>query len=782
MDIKLLDKYLAPSETRARDPWARLCDRVSGLMAYSSEREKIYQDLLQFEWLPNSPCLVNAGRPGGRNMMACHAFVVPNSVKEIFNRVGWAAEVFKSGGGIGLELSKLSRYGTPLSYAPLGIASGPVVFLRAFDTTAQVVMEGGLRRAAMLAALKASHADILAFIACKEEDETLSNFNITVTVDEGPRSVKPDVWNAIIRHAWWNGEPGIGFLDHINEDNPTLEEFGPIEALNACQPGFATVLTPGGIKTLDDVQIGSKIWSGKGWTKIVKKWYTGVKPVYRVLSSKGEFIGTSDHKVFCKGKRVTVENAKSMDWCTGEYCTRDFAFDYQQVVDGIVLGDGCVHKASGDKVFLYIGAKDQDYFTTPVSKYIGTANGIHRPYSYNVSTQLLPCDLPRTYLRSIPPHVLGGDRQAVASFLRGLFTANGYVVSTIGRIGLKQSSAGLIRQAQQMLSSLGISSYVSITKSRVHQFRNGDYRVREAYDLNITVDSDKFMDLIGFEQNYKVDSYRSPVHGQPHRSGLVQSREYLGTFQVYEITVDAESHTYWSGGLLVSNCAELPLYDMGSCVLGSLVLPNVIRQVGDWSDLRWATLNLTEFLNRVIDVNHYPLPEIAQATRRTRDIGIGVMGFATLLEREGIPYTSKDALTLARQIASCVHVAAMEKSWALAERDGGYLPLRPRNARLTAIAPTGHISKLAGVWYSMYPFFADAMKMTVDEHLDMLAVWQKYVDSSISYTVNLPSDATEKDVDAAYRGAYDRGIKVLSVYRDGSRANQPCTLEGVCGT
>lgn len=454
MDTELLNRYLAPDEN-----WTSLCQRVSGLMQYNKGREDIYNDLLHKYWLPNSPTLVNAGRPGGRNMMACHAIHVPNSVIGIFDAVNWSAQVFKSGGGIGLEFSGLSPHGTPLAYSR-GIASGPVTFLKNFDAAAQSVMEGGLRRAAMLASLNVKHADILEFIACKEEDKTLSNFNMTVTIDNGPDSVPTEVWKSIVKHAWWNGEPGVAFLDNINEGNPTLEEFGPIIALNAC--------------------------------------------------------------------------------------------------------------------------------------------------------------------------------------------------------------------------------------------------------------------------------------------------------------------------------AELPLYDMGSCVLGSAVLPNVVKKLGVWDELRWAAIHLTRFLNRVIDLNHYPLPAIAQATRRTRDIGIGVMGFATLLEREGIPYTSLDARCLAAEIGHCLHLGAIDESWRLAKRDGGYLPGRRRNARLTAIAPTGHISKLADVWYSMYPFFADAMQMTVEQHLEMLAVWQAFTDSSISYTVNLPKDATESDVDAAYRGAYERGIKVLSVYRDGSRADQPCTLEGIC--
>ena len=451
----ILDRYLAPGEN-----WLSLCDRVSGIMQYQSGREEIYKALRDKKWLPNSPCLVNTGRPGGRNLMACHLLHIENSIYDIFRANTRAALIYKSGGGLGVELSALSPSGTSLAYAPTGVASGPVSFMKIFDMTAQVVMEGGLRRAAIMATLNAEHPDIEKFIICKAKDGELSNFNISVTLNDGPYDLSDDLWRKLLTQAHMNGEPGLVFLGNINDNNPTLDDFGPIKGINAC--------------------------------------------------------------------------------------------------------------------------------------------------------------------------------------------------------------------------------------------------------------------------------------------------------------------------------GELPLYNYGSCVLASLVLPNVISKVVNWDELIKSVKMMVRFLNRVIDVNNYPLPQIAQATRRDRRIGIGVMGWADLLKREKIPFVSSAANELASIICRVIHEAATEESWKLAAVDGGYLPGRKRNATLLAIAPTGHISRLAGVSTSIYPEYGVGLKMTPTEHLDAIAAWSK-VDNTISYTVCYPNDADISVVDDVFCGAWERGFGSISVYRDGSRPGQPlCKIEGDC--
>jgi len=146
----------------------------------------------------------------------------------------------------------------------------------------------------------------------------------------------------------------------------------------------------------------------------------------------------------------------------------------------------------------------------------------------------------------------------------------------------------------------------------------------------------------------------------------------------------------------------------------------------------------------------------------------------------GISFASKEANTLAREICQAMYEAANEESWALAKRDGGYLPNRRRNATLMAIAPTGHISRLAGASYSIYPEYSEGLELTPEQHLDAIKAWA-FVDNAVSYTVCYPHSAELSIVDRIYRGAWERGLKSISCYRDMSREGQPlCKLNGEC--
>lgn len=226
-------------------------------------------------------------------------------------------------------------------------------------------------------------------------------------------------------------------------------------------------------------------------------------------------------------------------------------------------------------------------------------------------------------------------------------------------------------------------------------------------------------------------------------------------------------------------CAELNLFPYEPCVLGHIVLPNVIQKLGDYTELRRVCHAGVRALDRVIDINPYGLSEIAQMARALRRIGLGVCGWDTLLKREGIPFNSATALRLADEIGAARYLAAESESWKLANEFGGYLPGRRRNVTLTVIAPTGHVAELAGVSKSIYPdSYAEQLGMTVDEHLDHVAAWQKWTDNAISYTVCFPNDAPVSIAEAIFRGAYGRELKAMAMYRDGSRENQPCNVDG----
>ncbi|NJB70374.1 ribonucleoside-diphosphate reductase alpha chain [Saonia flava] len=230
-------KYVANAEETNKDIW----------------EQKFYEIMSNLAFLPNSPTLMNAGLENGQ-LSACFVLPVEDSLEAIFTTLKNAALIHQSGGGTGYNFSKL-RPKDDLVSSSGGTSSGPIAFMKIYDSATEYVKQGGKRRGANMGILNISHPDIEEFIVSKSDGTSLQNFNISIGITDSfmkavskdkdwklvnPRTQKiqkvvraSKLWNSITREAWKTGDPGLIFLDTINKNNPIPEQ-GRIGSTNPC--------------------------------------------------------------------------------------------------------------------------------------------------------------------------------------------------------------------------------------------------------------------------------------------------------------------------------------------------------------------------------------------------------------------------------------------------------------------------------------------------------------------------------------------------------------------
>lgn len=547
-----------------------------------------------------------------------------------------------------------------------------------------VVVAGNVRRSAEVAI---GDPDDYLYLRAKRWDlgsipnwRAMSNNSIYADSYE---HISEDIWEGYKG----NGEP-YGFMNL-----PLSRKFGRLgeerkdncEGGNPCQPEWASVITKDGLRQFKDIEAGSLIWSETGWVKVLKKWSTGIKKVYKYTTTSGVFYGTENHRIVSNKEKVEVGLAESIDVLQGEYKKQNDLVP-ELVMDGLVLGDGSVHKASNNLVYLLIGDNDKDYFESEINHLITKYRPGLSETAYEVKTSIRSEELVKTFNRSVPERFIYADRLSICSFLRGLYSANGSVVDA--RVTLKASSFKVIEQAQLMLSSIGIRSYWTKQIGKMTAFSNGDYKCKDSYDLNITTDRVKFYDSIGFIQNHKMEKLAKFIETTRQQSGPrkntfdIVSSELISEEEVFDITVDNEPHTYWTGGVNVSNCMEITLADSEACNLSEIYLNNITskEELLDCAKLLYKTQKAV-----------WNLPALYEKTTKivskNRRIGLGLTGICQSLNK-------------IEWLNDCYEsLRAFDKEWSKEMNV-------PESIKLTTIKPSGTLSLLGGATPGVHPAYS----------------------------------------------------------------------------
>ncbi len=366
------------------------------------------------------------------------------------------------------------------------------------------------------------------------------------------------------------------------------------------------------------------------------------------------------------------------------------------------------------------------------------------------------------------------------------------------------------------------------------------------FNISVAI-SDQFMKAVKNGDVHLIEDWSNPDAAQKLLIPFVKNGTKVEAQEVWEL-IAKQAHKNGEPGVIfidrvnqfnptphlgritaTNPCGEQPLLPYESCNLGSINLSLMVKggQI-DWERLKRVTKTAVRLLNRVIDKNNYPIPQVREMTLKTRKIGLGVMGFADLLLLLGIRYDSVDAEKLAQEIMEFINLYSTLESIELAKKEGPFEAYRfevmkklvhpeaifllekygMRNATTTTIAPTGTISTIAGcssgiepvfAWeyrrnilgksftdrHPLYeaflkehpneklpPHFVTAREISPEWHVRIQAAFQKWTHNAVSKTINLPNKATVEDVKRAFELAYELGCKGITVYRDGSRAEQ----------
>jgi ribonucleoside-diphosphate reductase alpha chain len=440
-------------------------------------------------------------------------------------------------------------------------------------------------------------------------------------------------------------------------------------------------------------------------------WHVGRKPGLKVITEEGyEITVTYDHKFLTPEGWKTAEELGPGDKISVARLHPAFAsYDGNASLDedvafalGWLVGDGSFNKhyvawffSEEDKAAEERVRRGIELLGgNPLSHTYLLSKTEHK-VQYNKGTRvyknildIIGGFLEKSRDRKIPDVVWKLQPKALAAFLRGLFTADGYVDNDRA-VRLTSASLELLKEVQILLTAFGIQStiyerpYAGVFHYTTKDGEEKTYKSIGYYELVIKGYSRKlFKDLIGFESIKKMEKLKLDKVKRDSLWATVKEIISIGDVDFYDFTVPLH-HNYIANGLINHNCGEEPLLEWENCNLGSINLEKYVYEDEkgvphvNWKELAEDVRVAIRFLDNVIDANRHPLPQITEANLRTRKVGLGVMSWARMLIRLRIPYDSPDAVKLAWAVSEWIAYHAYLESMQLAREKGTFPAWNP---------------------------------------------------------------------------------------------------------
>lgn len=796
-----------------------LAEDVCGRFLTRDTVDAIARLIEEMKFIPGGRYLYYAGRPL-KAMNNCYLLMFEEDTREEWANVSWRAEnCLMTGGGIGIDYSRLRGRGSKLRRTG-GTASGPISKMRMINEIGREVMQGGSRRSAIYASLDETHADVHEFLHAKDWDRMMVpgtsvslkeckevDFNWPTPLDMTNISVNyktawlanpmTEVFLENCQQAMRTGEPGFSF-NFWNRENETLR--------NAPVAADTWVMTKEGYRQVGEI-VGQKVtvWTGKQWALTQFTRTKETVPTVIVSMSGGRQI-TADpaheflverYKGAGKARRLmSIDRIPAANLVSGDILHVSLPTVNPEPLSasaytlGMVYGDG------------WFGRYQTELTLCPTEK-----QALLPFLDKTMIRSINPSDT-RGFIRMYLPKMPGRrkdlypeDIEHRASFLAGLFDADGSWDPTQNRLRLSSIHRSFLEGVRRELDMLGIMSSINIGSP-------SGYTSRGTWTLVVNGSSvSRFAEVVPTQRlkpNRDFVPYRTTtVKVLAVEPGKVQD--------VYCCDVGVKEHSFCAEGVIISNCTEVTSEDDSDvCNLGSL---NMSR-IETIDEFQTAVELATWFLACGTLVADLPYPKVALIRAKNRRLGLGLMGMHEWLLQRNYRYE------VTPELHEWLH--AYERTSDRTADVAAYKLNINRPAGVRAIAPTGTIGILAGTTTGIEPVFAVAYKRRylkngtdwhyqyvidsaakdlidrydvepskIESALDLAADWERrirfqadvqdYVDHAISSTINLPAWGTELNNEdrvqefAGILAKYAPRLRGFTVYPDGSRGGQPLT-------